>query len=228
MPRAAHNPQPQFEANRDLIHKHKRYSHHHWLLMLPMVSITILILSGCSTGDAAYSRADQNKPLGFGNSTQTTQQPASQNHDAHSNIANTTHDEPDSEHVDSTTAPSIYPTDYPVTIISRSEIPKQVPEQSTPTATDAEVLDVLVHQAFDALMAGDANKAVQYLTEAQTIEYWAQSESAPSILFWLGQSFERLEERVAAISAYQRILTLYPNSSWADRARKRLTSLTYK
>lgn len=83
----------------------------------------------------------------------------------------------------------------------------------------------LVDDAFDMLMAGDASGAVEKLTEAQTIPGWAQSARAASVLYWLGQSYERLDERMAAMASYRKMLRLYPDSVWARRARKRLTAL---
>lgn len=82
-----------------------------------------------------------------------------------------------------------------------------------------------VDEAFDFLMKGEAAKAVGMLTEAQTVPNWAQSPRAASVLYWLGQSYERLNERSAAMASYRKMLRLYPDSAWSRRARKRLTAL---
>jgi len=82
-----------------------------------------------------------------------------------------------------------------------------------------------VDEAFDFLMEGEASKAVDMLTEAQTVRGWAQSPRAASVLYWLGQAYERLNERSAAMASYRTMLRLYPDSAWSRRARKRLTAL---
>lgn len=94
-----------------------------------------------------------------------------------------------------------------------------------PTPDQDERLGALVSQARELLLENRELDAVERLTEAKSIDGWPQSRYAPSVLFWLGHSHDRLGERIAAITEYRMLVSRYPESGLARRARERLTYL---
>ncbi len=94
-----------------------------------------------------------------------------------------------------------------------------------PDAESVSQLQSAVDAAFDSLLEGNPEIAIATLADAQLVRGWAQSPQAPSILYWLAQSHERLHQYNAAMVSYRQVLTRYPDSAWSKRARKRLTAL---
>lgn len=89
---------------------------------------------------------------------------------------------------------------------------------------DAQV-HALLREALDHLRSGEIQPALDLLLAAQSIEGWTRSEHAPAVLFWTGHSYDQLGERYAAMGAFRRITSQYPNSAFAERATRRLREL---
>jgi len=118
----------------------------------------------------------------------------------------------------------------PVPIVPATEpTPLQEPASEVsdyePTADDDVRVARLVNEAEDHLLDDQADRAVECLLEAQAIPGWAQSRHAPSLLFWLGHGYDRLNEPVAAVTAYRQLIARYPNTGTARRAQQRLERL---
>lgn len=103
--------------------------------------------------------------------------------------------------------------------------PSPEPVAFRPAAEDETRIGNLLTMARQSILDGQARDAVDQLMEAQTVTGWAQSPRAPEILFWLGHSYEQLDETVAAISAYRRAATLFGDTPYGARSRARLSQL---
>ncbi len=103
--------------------------------------------------------------------------------------------------------------------------PAPEPRTLAPSPEDEVRLSDLITRARQSILDGAPADAVDNLTEAQTLSGWALTPRASEVTFWLGHAYEQLGERTAAISAYRRTATLYPNTPLGARARVRLAQL---
>lgn len=94
-----------------------------------------------------------------------------------------------------------------------------------PSAEQEQQIGGLVDRAYFLLLDGHVQAALDVLEEAKTMPYWAQSAYAPDVLFWTAHSYDRLEERAAAIVNYRQVVEHYPNAPLAVRATSRLREL---
>ena len=85
-------------------------------------------------------------------------------------------------------------------------------------------LDYHLDQAYEQYNAGDCDKAILELSQAER-KSRSRSYVQPEISLLRGQCLERQNLYVDAAQTYQYIIARFPNSEYAFRARARLDTL---